>query len=475
MTKENLFIEKNAVKVDDLEEGTVITAYTGFGKRYANITPEVRDFVQHNFPNCKLTVLREDRKLDIPTKELKAGDTIHKIYNFPPKLSKLTRVSTKLRKALNYRDIKAVDIRKKPSLSADSKRELKEIISLVEQSTKKLSAKEARRTENLNDTKELVRQVSENARMRNEAANAIKDIMENARRGKPNIGDISSYVDNITENSSAEAMSAITSLKASDQTYAHCIDVGVIFQTVYNLIIQQTNKKSAFSSMKQAILSAFLHDFGKSRVPKEILESTARFDRNSDEMKVMMTHPDEGARLLVQMDMTDTAVNMARFHHVKKDTSMLSSYPRDVPYENVAFETRLLSIIDTYQALVGKRNYKRSWSPPSTMRYIDALAGVEYDDEVWAQFLKIMGLYPKGSLVELNNHSIGFVVSVPRNGNDPKKPVVAVIRNEYGEDLTHHELLDLQEEMDVSILKDLDNHEVFGTKALDKFMAINVS
>ena len=57
---------------------------------------------------------------------------------------------------------------------------------------------------------------------------------------------------------------------------------------------------------------------------------------------------------------------------------------------------------------MGRRKYKRSWSPPATMRYIEALSGVEYDYEVWLMFLKIMGMFPKGSLVELSNHSIGF-------------------------------------------------------------------
>ncbi|MBU3915077.1 hypothetical protein KKA14_06030, partial [bacterium] len=151
------------------------------------------------------------------------------------------------------------------------------------------------------------------------------------------------------------------------------------------------------------------------------------------------------------------------------------SYPEGCKYENVLFETRLLSIVDAYQALVGRRKYKRSWSPPATMRYIDALSGVEYDLEVWELFLGSMGLYPKGSLVELTNNALGFVVSVPKNGEDLERPIIAVVRNEYGEDLTHHDLVNLQEEKSLSISKDLDNQEIFGNNALEVFMSIEVA
>ena len=299
--------------------------------------------------------------------------------------------------------------------------------------------------------------------------------MDNARRGNNNIDEIKSYVDHITKDSSAEAMAAIASIKASDQTYSHCIDVGVIFQTTYNRIIQETGRKSIFESADQAILSAFLHDFGKSKIPKDILDSTLRFERESKEMKIMRSHPVYGAELLKHMTMPDSYINMARYHHVKQDPNMLSSYPENSQYKDVIFETRLLSIIDAYQALVGRRRYKRSWPPPATMRYIDALAGVEYDLQIWELFLEAMGLYPRGSLVELNNGAIAFVVDVPKEEKDLERPVIAIVRNEYGEDLAHNDVLDLSEERDITIAKDLDAQETFGNNAIDIFMNIEVT
>ena len=170
--------------------------------------------------------------------------------------------------------------------------------------------------------------------------------------------------------------------------------------------------------------------------------------------------------------MSDSIVNMAHYHHVKQDITMNSSYPENTKIEDVIFETRLLAITDTYQALIGKRKYKKSWTPPAAIRYLDALAGIEYDLSVWELFLKTMGVYPKGSLVELTDGTLGFVMNVPEL--DLERPDVAVICDKEGEMYEHHTLIDLEEEKDISIVKDQDPFEMFGDKALEIFLKIKI-
>jgi HD-GYP domain-containing protein (c-di-GMP phosphodiesterase class II) len=322
------------------------------------------------------------------------------------------------------------------------------------------------------NAEKFVQQLKENVDTRRKASQAIENIMDNARKGKISYNDINEYVDQITKNASAEAMSAIVSLKQSDQTYDHCVDVGIIFQATYSKLLSTIGKKGIFETANKALLAGFLHDFGKSKIPKDILNSTVRFERESPEMKLMESHPKFGADLLSGMNMPDSFINMAFYHHVKQDTTMNSCYPKGVNYEKVIFESRLLSIIDAYQALVGRRKYKKSWNPPAAIRYIDALAGVEFDVKAWAEFLKVVGLYPKGSLVELNDKSVGFVMNTPKE--DLKRPQVAIIRNPAGEDLEHHTWVDLEIEQDVFITKDLDIEEILGQNALNVFTSIQI-
>ena len=106
------------------------------------------------------------------------------------------------------------------------------------------------------------------------------------------------------------------------------------------------------------------------------------------------------------------------------------------------------------------------------MKFIDQLSGVEYDLDIWTEFLKIMGRYPKGSAVELSDGSQAFVVSIPEA--DLTRPQVVQVRNAAGEDLEHHTLIDLEVERDMSISKELDSYESFGENVIELFASLQV-
>ena len=68
---------------------------------------------------------------------------------------------------------------------------------------------------------------------------------------------------------------------------------------------------------------------------------------------------------------------------------------------------------------------------------------------------------------------MAFVIATPKEV--PVRPQVVVVRSSEGEEITHHSLLDLQDEQDISIAKDVDVNSEFGDKALEVFFSINVS
>ena len=75
-------------------------------------------------------------------------------------------------------------------------------------------------------------------------------------------------------------------------------------------------------------------------MPKEILDSKERFAVDSPEMAQMRSHPVHSRQILTDMGMSKSIVNVASYHHVKKDTSLPNSYP-DVPFDDVMPVTRL--------------------------------------------------------------------------------------------------------------------------------------
>jgi putative nucleotidyltransferase with HDIG domain len=400
----------------------------------------------------KTIVERGGERLTTPVENVIEGDRLLELFAFPDSLKKLTIVNVRLVQELKKRGFAHFRVQKRP---------------------KTPNARTIKHQQTVRKVSELVEKVKANEKVRGEATGAVEDMMDSTRMGKANITDVKRYVESIVSDGGSEAISVIASLKQSDQTYAHCVDVGAIFQVVYKLHCDRQGKELTAAEEQQITLGAFMHDVGKARIPKEILDSTVRFERDSREMQLMQAHPVFGAEILGDMGVPETIVNMAHYHHVKLDTAMKSSYPPVSSFDKVLLETRFMAIIDIYQALIGRRSYKKSWAPPAAVKFIDQLAGIEHDQAVWEEFVEIMGHYPVGSLVELNDGSLAFVVQ--RHTQDPLRPKVAVVRNGQSETITHHTLLDLETEPDIKIVKDLDNYDVFGDQSFDVFAAIQVS
>ena len=468
------------VSVNKLRPGMVIEAYVRFSEIYQSIDKSVNIFVRHNFRGTKAIIKRDGEKKKIQIEQLKVGDSLLAIYRFPKELDRIIHVTYSLIGDLKKRGM-ATFLVKQPFLDTEVlKNEIGKVTPLLKKSLDQkqkliVSPLQKRHLQSVNMVNDFVEKVRNGVETREKASRSIENTMEEARTGTASTNEIMDSINEIFQRSSVDAMAAIANLKESHQTYDHCVDVGIIFQNAYLKIQKKRKKKSVFESNNQALLGGFLHDFGKSKIPKEILDSKDRFDRNSRAMQVIRSHPYLGAQQLSIMKMPDSIVDMAHYHHVKKETNMFTSYPLVKNYDVVSFEARLLSIIDIYQALVGTRNYKTSWTPPATLKYIDALSGIEVDQRVWKSFLDTMGMYPKGSLVELSDGSQGFVMSIPEEGENPTRPMVAIIRKSDGTALQHHCLVDLKIEKEIRIMKDVDRNKVFGDKALDVFANIDVT
>ena len=463
------------VSIKELTPPMIILEFVNLYKHpiYKKINTNTLTFIQNSFVGTKVKIIRQKEKMAVEVRNIKEGDALLSIYDLPPSLKKLTVVSEKLVNALKPKGFLEFKVRKPVDLPSGFKKEFSDILKSVNFSEDKTVVKKQKiyQQKKLRASK-IVEDATESVEMHKKAANTIESFMDNAREGTLNRKQVINYVEKIANEASSDAMAAMISLKESDQTYAHCVDVGAIFQSIYPEITKRSGRKFIFEDTNKPMFGAFLHDLGKSNIPKSVLDSTKRFDKGSKEMQMMRSHPVEGAKLLTNMKMSNSIVNMAHYHHVKQDITMNSSYPENAKIEDVIFETRLLAITDTYQALIGKRKYKKSWTPPAAIRYMDALAGIEYDLSAWELFLKTMGVYPKGSLVQLSDQTLGFVMNVPKV--DLERPDVVVICDSKLELYEHHTLVDLEEEQDISIVEDQDPFEVFGDEALEVFLNIRI-
>jgi putative nucleotidyltransferase with HDIG domain len=311
---------------------------------------------------------------------------------------------------------------------------------------------------------------------RDKASEVVREMLDAGRAGRFSATGVEAVVEEILRQGSGPAMKAIAGLRNSDQTYAHCTDMSVILQECYVGTLRHMGKQVSDANRRFALTAGFLHDIGKSEVPAEILESTRRFGPDSPEMLLMREHTTRGARILGEMGMAEPTLNVAAYHHVKKDPSLPSSYP-PVDYSLVLPLTRMAAVTDVYQALIGKRRYKKNWVPAKAIEYLLSLEGAEFDERMLAYFVRGIGRYPVGSLLRLSTGELGFVVALAPDEH-PERPMLAVVENAAGERLGGHTVVDLMLDADVHVAEVVDHYEHYREsedQAYRIFQALRVS
>jgi len=251
-----------------------------------------------------------------------------------------------------------------------------------------------------------------------EALNYAHGFISDIKNGKPfDFHDatpmVSGFIDSVFRNESAAA--AISKLKAFDEyTYTHCINVAILAVIL--------GKKLGYSRDKLELLgiAGIFHDAGKAVIPERILNKP---DKLTDaEMNVMRTHPLRGYQILrEQAGIPEEVLRGCLEHHEKFDGS---GYPRGLKGEQISDFSRLLTVVDVYDALTSRRVYKEPMPPSKVLAMMYKWRVTDFHPNVVEEFIKSLGVYPVGSFVKLStgNHA----VVVDHNLTNPLRPMVRV-------------------------------------------------
>ncbi|MDR7417662.1 MAG: HD-GYP domain-containing protein [Armatimonadota bacterium] len=169
-------------------------------------------------------------------------------------------------------------------------------------------------------------------------------------------------------------------------------------------------------------LSALLHDIGKVRVPIEILTKPARL--SEAEWTIMQRHTLYGAQMLSELSgLARLAMVVAFEHHANYD---LTGYPRLTGRQHPHPLARIVQIVDAFDAATSaRRAYRRPVSPAQAVRFVRDGAGGVYDPGLAAAFVCEFGMYPVGTVVELDSGAVGIVCQP--GACDPDRPRVRII------------------------------------------------
>ncbi len=184
-------------------------------------------------------------------------------------------------------------------------------------------------------------------------------------------------------------------------------------------------------------LCGLLHDIGKMRVPIEILEKPGKL--SNKEMNMMKAHTVHGRNLLLSTPSVDPMVIDAAYsHHERIDGT---GYPRKIPADKISRFARIISVVDAYDAITADRCYSRARPSTTALKIIYEERGKQFDEELALQFIKVIGLFPVGSVVELYNGDVGIVIEA--NQKRRHLPRVILVLDSNHKKKEHYKIVDL--------------------------------
>jgi putative nucleotidyltransferase with HDIG domain len=168
-------------------------------------------------------------------------------------------------------------------------------------------------------------------------------------------------------------------------------------------------------------IGALLHDIGKMKVPPEIINKPGAL--TPQEFELMKSHVPRGVEILERTPgIPPVAIDVARSHHERFDGS---GYAYGLKGSQISLFGQIGAIVDSYDAITSDRPYHKGMSPHDALRKMYEWRRKDFHETLVEQFIQCMGIYPIGSVVEMNTGSIGVVIAANRTRR--LRPRVALV------------------------------------------------
>jgi putative nucleotidyltransferase with HDIG domain len=248
---------------------------------------------------------------------------------------------------------------------------------------------------------------------------AAEGVWESANlEGTPDVSaalqTIEGLTDAVTQNRTA--LVALTAMQSYDNyTFTHMVNVSILTMGQARALGIDGRLLREFG------LSALMHDIGKVRTPKDILNKP---DKLTDhEFDIMRRHVVDGAEILRRTpEMPVLAPVVAFEHHLRLDGS---GYPFGVERNGLNLSTMLCSIADVYDAMRSQRVYQAALPTDRILAVLKRADGREFDQHLIRRFVQLLGVYPAGTLVKLRSGEVAVVTRV--HAPDPHRPRVRLL------------------------------------------------
>lgn len=152
---------------------------------------------------------------------------------------------------------------------------------------------------------------------------------------------------------------------------------------------------------------ALFHDVGKARVPDAVLRNPMR---NRHEEEFYRLHTVYGGEMVRNLGLlSPQAVAIVESHHETLDGK---GFPKGLAGDKVPVLARIVGLVNRYDNLCNPLQADKGMTPAEAMGHMFKSEQARWGAPMLQAFIRVLGIYPPGSLVQLSNGIMGVVVSV---------------------------------------------------------------
>ena len=165
-------------------------------------------------------------------------------------------------------------------------------------------------------------------------------------------------------------------------THTHAIN-----SAVYGIVLARFTRMGGPQEIRDVARGGLLHDIGKNRVPKAILDKPAPLD--AVEWQVMRGHAKSGHDMIVRaLGYAPSYAHIIAEHHERCDGS---GYPAARTGSQIAIDSQVVAIVDAFDALTSRRPYKSAVTAFDALHLMRVAMRGQFNDELVREFIKLLG------------------------------------------------------------------------------------
>jgi HD-GYP domain-containing protein (c-di-GMP phosphodiesterase class II) len=231
-----------------------------------------------------------------------------------------------------------------------------------------------------------------------------------------------------------DAMALLIKLQEkSGATLSRAAEISVMM-TIFGRFLQLPQDRLEILGML-----GLLQDVGKLKLPTAL---AANGPINAAEIELYRTHVDHSVEILSNTHgLPPELSGLASLHHERFDGS---GYPRGLRGAGIAMFGLIAGIVDTFDTLTAPPPFGENLSPSNALNIIYKMRGKQFHPALVEQFIQCIGVFPVGSMVELNSGEIAIVIA--QNMVRRLQPRIMVVKDANGQTLMPYKMLDLMKE-----------------------------